>query len=669
MAEAEAEYESDPEEAKLSLKMRRKVASDDEEELGSDVERERKRGGIDSDAESDGQGGAAEYDDEGLGEEEEEIDEVEEEEEVYDDEEEVEEEEEEGVWAYDGVEGGIRGGGGGEVDDDALSQGEGVEKEGEGVLDQTEEEKKEKEPFAVPTAGAFYMHDDRFRASTGGGRNRRAFGRRLWESKDEKKWGHDKFEEIDVQERHFEEGRKSSRGYNRGRGRGRATDRGYGRGNKPRRYDGNNNQAPVPMIVRGRGPRRYQPLKNRTEAPFTQNKQSVKSHDRIPNAASGRNSMSTATKETETVPVKKVASSLNSASPPFYPSGSSNNDASSAQRRETQAGISNRNIRPTVGRDGFSMQQPTLGRGKNVIDGVGMDKLYIDNSVSAMPKMTNNVHMPRSSTVVPPNQTSHSRGHGRGTPLSGSTFQPNPSHTHANKLSSPSQVLHPVRHPVQSRNHPSLPVSSPQLGQRPIDSSQSSPPKSGVSVSAVGIGELDSGLELNKSEVALVGKGKGILQGGGRGPFLYGGAQAMMPGGNVGVAHGDQNFPAAPTFLPVMQFGGQHPGGLGVPAVGMAFPGYVGNPQLGLGNSEMTWLPVLAGAAGALGTTYPYITVDGAYHSRPPGQTSLIATSSKENGSKPGNEWKPQQRSEISSDDSSQRQNKPRRYSEMKFDE
>lgn len=38
----------------------------------------------------------------------------------------------------------------------------------------------------------------------------------------------------------------------------------------------------------------------------------------------------------------------------------------------------------------------------------------------------------------------------------------------------------------------------------------------------------------------------------------------------------------------VMQFGGQHPGGLGVPAVGMAFPGYVAQPH-GLGNSEMTW--------------------------------------------------------------------------------
>ena len=44
-------------------------------------------------------------------------------------------------------------------------------------------------------------------------------------------------------------------------------------------------------------------------------------------------------------------------------------------------------------------------------------------------------------------------------------------------------------------------------------------------------------------------------------------------------------------LLAVMQFGGQHPGGIGVPAVGMAFPGYVAQPQLGLGNSEMTWYP------------------------------------------------------------------------------
>lgn len=40
----------------------------------------------------------------------------------------------------------------------------------------------------------------------------------------------------------------------------------------------------------------------------------------------------------------------------------------------------------------------------------------------------------------------------------------------------------------------------------------------------------------------------------------------------------------------VMQFGGQHPGGIPAVGIGMAFPGYVAQPQgLGLGNSEMTW--------------------------------------------------------------------------------
>lgn len=35
---------------------------------------------------------------------------------------------------------------------------------------------------------------------------RRTFsGRRLWESKDDRKWGHDKFEELSVEERHHEE--------------------------------------------------------------------------------------------------------------------------------------------------------------------------------------------------------------------------------------------------------------------------------------------------------------------------------------------------------------------------------------------------------------------------------------------------------------------------------
>ncbi|KAJ0045940.1 hypothetical protein Pint_03767 [Pistacia integerrima] len=68
------------------------------------------------------------------------------------------------------------------------------------------------------------------------------------------------------------------------------------------------------------------------------------------------------------------------------------------------------------------------------------------------------------------------------------------------------------------------------------------------------------------------------------------------------------------------KFGGQHPCDIGVLAVGMVFPGYVAQPQL---------LAVLAGAAGALGTTYypPYIAVDGAYHPCSLGRTSLTGSS------------------------------------------
>ncbi|KAJ0006715.1 hypothetical protein Pint_30395 [Pistacia integerrima] len=86
---------------------------------------------------------------------------------------------------------------------------------------------------------------------------------------------------------------------------------------------------------------------------------------------------------------------------------------------------------------------------------------------------------------------------------------------------------------------------------------------------------------------------------------------------------------------------GQHRCNIGVPAVGIAFPGYVAQPQLSLGkfrnNMVISFafiglrvgLPVLAGAAGALGTTCcpPYIAVDGGYHPCLLGQTSRTSSS------------------------------------------
>lgn len=634
--EGETEYESDPEEAMMSLKLRRREASDDED--GEQVVEERKgekrevshhpRAAI---ADSDGQGGVAEYDDDYEEEEEEEED-------YYDEQEEevaeVEYEEEREI-------------GGGEAEDVAgdLEGTKSVEQmieSGEAIgQDKGEEEKKENEPFAVPTSGAFYMHDDRFRGNAGD-RHRRTFGnRKLWGSRDDRKWGHDKFEEMNIQDRHHEEVRRSSKGYYRGRGKARSAERGYARGNRSRGYSGSNNQNAAPKDVKGRGPRRYQPsMKDKSEVLPPQNKQSAKLLDKTSHAGSVKSS-STTSPEYESVTAKKVASNLSSASPPFYPSSSCNKDVTVAQNKETQAGNHKRNVRQSVMDNSFlTPHSNSMRRGKNVCDSVGINKLNIDDSVSPAGARPLNVPLPSSAcSLASANPMPPSRGEGRGIALSGSAmFQPPQTNNQVKKASTPATQALQIN-TVQNQAQRSLQSSVHQVVQCSLGVSQgSSPPKTG----------------------------KVTVQGAGRGSPVYGGAQVMGSGGNVVAGHVDQNLPA---FLSVMQFGGQHPGGIGVPAVGMAFPGYVAQPN-GLPNSEMTWLPVLASAAGALGATYcpPYLAVDGSYHPRPTGQTSTLPAPSKDDiASKSNNESKPQQRSEVLNDEFSQRQSKPRRYSEMNF--
>ncbi|KAG4945025.1 hypothetical protein JHK87_041032 [Glycine soja] len=656
------EYESDPEEATRSLAMRRRREASDDEETDADADRRDATSDrrITHSVDSDGEGGVADYDDEEDLEEEEEA--VEEEEEEV--EEEDLEEEERSEHEYEGGANGTVVKDSDDADVKAL-----LEESGNG----NEEEKKENEPFAVPTAGAFYMHDDRFRDNAGARHRRMRGGRRLWESKDDRKWGHDKFEEITLQERHYKEGRRPSKGNFRGRGgKTRGVDRsgGYVRGNR-KGYDNRGNQTQAPKsIVRGRGPRRYEPTsKNNDSASQVQNKQSGKQPEKTSHASSGKTFAPVSNSEPDPVPAKKqvFASSLNYASPPFYPSSSSNKDLSVAPKGDVQTCGTGRNVRSGVVNDGFLVQQNSaLLRGKNVVDHVSMEKLYIDGpGAPSAGKAFNNMHIPPpGSSGVNASQSAHPRGHGRGgaVPVQ-MNYQPVTSHNQVSKID-PTQ-LQAIQRTAPGQTSPSLQTPAPQVGNRPGSGSQaSSPPKTSNTISSLDSGEIDAASDPSKLKGALVGKGRGAPQGSsGRGSFVYGGA--MGTAGNISGSHGDQNFP---TFLPVMQFGGQHPGGIGVPAVGMAFPGYVAQPQLGLGNSEMTWLPVLTGAAGALGATYcpPYLTVDG-YHARQSGQTSATSTSSKENNvNKANNEWKPPQKSEPVNDEFGQRQNKPRRQVDLR---
>ncbi|XP_019436403.1 PREDICTED: uncharacterized protein DDB_G0283697-like [Lupinus angustifolius] len=639
--EDDIEYESDPEDAKRLLGMwRRREASDDEDDDGMDNTPNRRV--IHSD-DSEGEGGVADYDDEEELEEEEEDEGVEEE--VY---------EEKGIEE----EGGVVNGTVLVKDSDAVDVNTPLEEEDSGNKDS--EEKKENEPFAVPTAGAFYMHDDRFRDNAGARNRRMNDGRRLWESKDDGKWGHDKFEEITVQERHSKEGRRPSRGsYRGGRGRTRAIDRGgHIRGSRGE-YDNSGSQGRVPKgVVRGRGPRRYEASNKKSNDPASQmeNKRSFKPTEETSRISSDR-TLAPTSSESDIAPAKKqVSSSLNYASPPFYPSGSSSKEINLTPKRDVQTSTTSRSFRSVD--EGFSVQQNNAPlRGKNAVDSINMDKFYIDESVNpSVGKAINNLQMPPpGSSGVNASHSPHLRRPGRGgtIPVQMNYQSAATSHNRVKKIP-PTQYQAIQRNSAPVRTSTSVQAPASRLGHRPGSGLRASSPTKTDS------GELDTTSELGKSKGTLVGKGRGASQGGGKG-FVYDG-----PMGNVGGSQGDQNFPA---FLPVMQFGGQHPGGIGVPAVGMAFPGYV-QPQHGLGSSEMTWLPVLAGAAGALGASYcpPYLTVDGAYHARQSGQTSVPGTASKENdANKTNNELKPPQRPELVSDEFGQRQNKPRRYSEMNF--
>ncbi|KAL3610592.1 hypothetical protein D5086_001612 [Populus alba] len=139
VGEAEIEYESDPAEKKWLLgRRRREVANDNEEGEGEAKPIIVQRAPIHSD-ESDDQGGAADYDD----------DKVEEEDSLNGEEDEDDDEEEEE-----------------EVREKEI-EGRKAEEMGEEKVEEGEEGKKENEPFAVPTTGAFYIHDDRFRDSAG----------------------------------------------------------------------------------------------------------------------------------------------------------------------------------------------------------------------------------------------------------------------------------------------------------------------------------------------------------------------------------------------------------------------------------------------------------------------------------------------------------------------
>ncbi|KAG8077273.1 hypothetical protein GUJ93_ZPchr0007g4585 [Zizania palustris] len=639
--EEDDEYMSDPDDAPLPA-MRRREASDDE---GSEEGRRPPRGRIGSDRDDDdGQGAAEVYEDEAY----------EDDEEYYDD---LGEEEEVGE-EYDGraappKEVAVAQGGEGEK-----AEVQGAEAEADG------EEKKEHEPFAVPTSGAFYMHDDRFQEENRGRRRRMFGGRKLWDAKDDQAWVHDRFEEMNLHEERYEDNRMS-RGRFRGRGGGgrtRGAGRGFARGGKYHSYneDTNNNQNRPQKVVRGRGPRHYEAVaKNNRDVVGFQRKHPARSRGSAANASAIREGGQISNAQSEIVPPKKnvVNSSLNSASPPFYPSGASNPDFSVTTQRDIQAGGSNKFPSSMKMNDNSKLQSGPAVRGRTSMDYGSRDRFqHADGPVRPSPR--NGGTSLNSSVNHGQIPIVRAQG-GNGIPLNNQSTLP----VHQNpriptQQQSHTSVMHQKSGQVQTQSATRIPTQ--QVNHRTGNPSNTQH----LPVRTAERGENGLYPSSNKSN-ASAGAGKTNNQETGRGSFMYGGAQVIGAAGTVNLAQDEQNFPGTPALLPVMQFGSQHPGGLGVPTVGMALPGYVAQQQMGMGNNEMTWLPLLTGAAGAFGGSYPpYITLDPSFYSRSSGQTSS-SVPSREPTANRGAKSPP--RNDIVNEELDQRQNKPRRYSEMNF--
>ncbi|KAF3774142.1 hypothetical protein EJ110_NYTH48283 [Nymphaea thermarum] len=662
----DGEYESDPEEV-VPLGLRRREASDDEAEEEVPQRRRDRRLLIGGEVESDGEGRPAAYEEEEdvEGEEEEEFEEV--------DEELEEEELEEAVVGRVGGTAGRAGqlaspgdggpdeGGSGVQESEAVPDASDFRGENQAAASQ--EEKKENEPFAVPTAGAFYMHDDRFR-DNGGARHRRTpGGRKLWESKDDRAWVHDRFEEMNLKETQYNEVCSSASlsvkevlkdvseavveaGAGNGalqegadldilmriwiklqinhRERLKAEDQGnmslFRRTKlKPLHHILNHVDHVVNVIDHFASLSAYSTLRS--------NEMSNK-------VSEGGSAPLTGNPQYEAVAARKqvFASSLSSDSPPFYPSGTSTQDVSAAHKKDVQVGSAVRNMTTSAAVDENIMGSNSnmAARGKAVLEPVGHGGPYVGHSARhttvGKPSPTVHIHSSGSSSSVTMVQSPQLKVRVAGSGQLNYQFPPSSS-----PMSRVSAHTTLATSQMSLSGQPNLRPSAQQVNQRPGVGPQESPsaPQVPSLTRLPEVSEVGSPPGSSKSKTGLVGKMKVSNQGSGKSAFLYNGAQVVGATGATGVGNGDQSFPHTPALLPVMQFGGQHHGGLGVPAVGMAFPGYVAQPQGGFGNSEMTWLPVLAGAAGALGASYcsPYIALDGGYFARSSGQASSTGSS------------------------------------------
>lgn len=535
----------------------------------------------------------------------------------------------------------------------------------------------------MPTTGAFYMHDDRFQEARGRGRGRRMLSnRKLW-PKEEQEWVHDRFDEMHP--RDYNNGNiRNLRGRFRGRGGGpggrtRGVSRGNFRGGNRSRsqyHDGNQNYCYVPKgshISHDNTKNSRQALpenvKTRAPKPSQAHNDDVNNFDVVPKEsrtyyADSRNQPS----HKNTPRVIRGRGSKR-----YQPRWRSTTELSSEQNNKSQ------NPENASSNANLGKQQPQNSNSSRPGQGLAIKQSFASNLNSASP--------PFYPSRPPHRELPAGPSVGLGEAGTGSpALHSSPSSSNSQFPIATNQV---IRDSVQS-SHPVVQQWSVQ------SSTQSTPRMPGQMFCArIGISDEmpsstqavstvtteDTGISSprgsNKVIPRMTVKGHHGGQGEEHAPFLYGRGQVLGATGSFSL--GDQGFHGTPALFPVMQFGGQHPGRPGVPSIGMALPGFVSHQQLGLSNSEMAWLPILAGSSGGLGATYgsPYIAMDGNYYSRPSEQESSSVSPREPSAVNAPSQLKSPEITElvndeliqhrVVNDELSQRRNKPRRYSEMNF--
>lgn len=578
------------------------------------------------------------------------------------------------------------------------------------------EEQKPPEPFVVPTSGAFYMHDDRFSESggsrpRGGGRG----GRKLWESRNDKPWVHDMFEELNLRD---DEGliQKNNEDYQGGRrgGRGR---QGEDRANpslwdaafsKPGRRGGRGG----PGGPGGRGQGRMRAFRDDDNDPLQSNHEETSGEELstvplplpgtgeylAPNAGRGRGRsyLKATAVQNPTLNFPQIDKGV--LNPPPHSGGRYGGDLGRGGHggRHPYAGRGNQGR--GGGRGGFAgfgeggrghqggVRGGRRGRGGRAggfdVSGSGGRGSFLDR-IEARVTVDGRGVQPGGDIQQGATNTLDSSGASDSPAVEGpsesNNTEPSPNTT--------SQNTPPTERDLQSTESSSSQKLNPNDRKRQVSGDQRSgstltPTRQGQGIGTQQALREGSGGASVSSGSTWNAAGSGILYGPGGpggGTGGPGGSNYRVPGGSPFVYGASGMRVNAPDFSPqgnavALQYGGQG-GAMGVPNVDIGMGGYgsPGAPQYAYTAPEVTWVPVIASGGGPLGGGYgsPYISMEAppppVFYGAPGQQPAFGPPAGDGSGKGHGGLWKPPPMQDLGGDQFGQRQSKPRRYSEMSF--